>query len=61
MKFREYKIEKIISVSESNPILEFEFIKVKMLVNSYGIIKECERLFNLHEWNMVQQYGYFLA
>ena len=39
----------------------FDFIKVKMLINSCGVLMENEKMFHIDEWTLVKKFGYFLG
>ena len=61
---KEHYIEKVISV-EDYKIKEtyasnFDFVKVKMLISLCDKIKEHEKVFNIEEWELAQEHGYYL-
>ena len=65
MNLLEHHIEKILSIKdhiiEGEWAKKYEFKKVKMIVNSCGVISEVERVFTKEEWELVYKNGYYLA
>lgn len=64
MDILKYDIEKILStenVKVETTGKTFDFIKVKMLINSCGVLMENEKMFHIDEWTLVKKFGYFLG
>jgi hypothetical protein len=63
MNLLEHYIKEIISVEDvpHEDWMNKKYLKVKLVANCYGDIRQYERWFGEEEWGKVKEQGYFMS
>jgi hypothetical protein len=63
MNLLEHYIKEVISIEDVPRVdwIDKKFLKVRLIADCYGDIREYERWFGEEEWEMIKEQGYFMA